>query len=377
MKIAGVVAEFNPFHKGHEYLINQIKKDNPDLIVCAMSPNFVMRGEPAIFNKWFRTSCALNYGIDIIAEIPTIYTIQSADVYAKRGIEILNNLGVTDLYFGVENDNEFLLRSIAEEMNSKRYFTYLKSFLDLGNSFNTSSKKALIKINQSFEKILSSPNNLLAIEYIKSVSLINPSINIHLVKRVDALYFDEFKKGSKIQSASAIREALESGKLGRFLEYSTKNQAKHVKNDYLNLIKYRIFSSSSEELKNIQGINEGIENQIKSLKEISSYTTLVDDLVSRRNRETKINRILMAILLNIKKTEISTKPLTYVRILGFNKNGQEYLKNSKNSPVPIYTCIKRGQNTAFYRELDFDRIYLIDGDSEILKMEYQPIILDV
>ena len=190
-KIAGFVAEFNPFTKGHEYLIQTIKKEiNPDLIVVAMSPNFVMRGEPAIFDKWKRAKTALNFGINLILEIPTIYTIQSAEVFARRGIEILNDAGITDLFFGVETTDKAKFMEIIQAMEGKEYQDLLLQFQKDGSSFNSSSKKALITINPDFEDILKGPNNLLALQYERAVKTINPKIIIHYIKRVESGYFD-------------------------------------------------------------------------------------------------------------------------------------------------------------------------------------------
>ena len=118
MKIAGIVAEFNPFHYGHEYLISKIKEDGANRIVVAMSPNFTMRGEPAIFSKKDRASIAISKGVDLVIEIPTIYTIQSADIYAYTGVKLLSYLKITDLYFGVESTDASLFYEIVESGGS-------------------------------------------------------------------------------------------------------------------------------------------------------------------------------------------------------------------------------------------------------------------
>ena len=168
MKIAGIVCEFNPFHHGHKYLIDKIKNDyKMDLVIAAMSPNFVMRGEPAIFNKFERTYHALLNRVDLVAEIPTVYAIESADIFAYRSIEILNNLGITDLFFGVEVDDASTFDRIIEISESKKYLENIKKYLEKGDSFNAASKKSIIEIDPQTSIILSSPNNLLAIEYLK------------------------------------------------------------------------------------------------------------------------------------------------------------------------------------------------------------------
>ncbi|MCB9498330.1 MAG: nucleotidyltransferase family protein [Bacillales bacterium] len=376
MKIAGIIAEFNPFHYGHAYLIEKVKEEiKPDLTIVAMSPNFVMRGEPAIFDKMERTKIALNEGIDIVAEIPTVYAVQAADVFAFKGVQILNALGITDLCFGVENNEEEQIKEIAKVMTEKTYKKYLHDFLDEGNSFNSSSKKALLKINTEFEKIIVNPNNLLAIQYLIAIKEINPSIVPHFFLRAKTGYFDSIKKKTTIQSATALRELIVKRKFGKFFSYSVKNLTPHVKNDYLELIKYRILSSSSKELSEILGVTEGFENKLKNLEDIKNWDSLVNSLVSKRDRETKINRILIAVLLNIKKEESKLLTLDYIRILGFDSLGQTHLKTLRNDNLQIISNIKRDLPASLYREIDFTKIYSVPHHDQNLEIkEYSPII---
>lgn len=372
MKVAGFVAEFNPFHNGHKYLIDQIRKDGFDFIIAAMSPNFVMRGEPAIFDKFKRTKIALSNGIDLVLEIPTIYSIQSADVYASKGIEILKLSGVTDLYFGSESNDLNALTEIASLYESDEYKKYLKEYLDCGSSFNQSSKQAILKINSKYKDILNSPNDLLGIEYIKAIKKNNYDIKIHLVKRISTGYYDEIKDDTSIQSSTALRKALMDNNYSHF-SYKVDEFQKHVNIDYFELIKFKIISSTKEELSEILMVNDGFENRLKSIKRFVDYDTLVEDLMSKRDRKTKINRILMAVLLSIKKDEIKER-LDYVRVLGFNSKGQNLLKEIKDNTIFI-TQIKRDLNDAVYREIDFTKIYSLPYNEELYKEEYSPVIM--
>lgn len=377
MKTVGLIAEFNPLHYGHKYLINEIKKgSSPDVIVAAMSPNFVMRGEPAIFDKFIRTEHALNNGIDIVAEIPTIYAIQSADVFALKGVQILTALGCSEIYFGVETTRNDLLIQISKAMQTKEYTKELKNNMATGDSFSTSSKKSLIKINKDFDEILSKPNNLLAIEYLNAIKKLNSSIIPRFIKRVEAGYFEMEKKKQVIQSATALRELILAKKYKKYFTYPVKKLNPHVKNDYFSLIKYRIISSKPAELSDILGLGEGLENKLIEIAGCDNYEEALDKLVSKRNRETKISRILTAILLNIKKSESDVSKLEYIRVLGFNGRGQELLK-VLNSTIPIITKIKRDLPASFYRELDFTKIYALPFDEKDLeRKEYSPIIID-
>ena len=375
MKVAGFVAEFNPFHEGHKYLIDYIKKDaNYDLIIVAMSPNFVMRGEPAIFDKFSRTEVALDNGINLVLEIPTIYAIEAADIYAKYAVEILVKAGVTDLYFGSESNDLDVLECVASLMNQDKYKSLLKRHLDEGDSFNISSKKAIIEIDNNLESIMSSPNDLLGIEYIKTINKNSYKINKHVVKRVSTGYYSELNENTNIQSASAIRHDLISGQNKYKFSYNISNLQKHVKEDYFDLIKYRILSSSLAELKETLFISDGFENRLKSIKNVLSYKELVDKLISKRDRETKVNRVLFALLLGLKKTDVKDS-IEYLRVLGFDTDGRSYLKTMKDNVTPFITEIKKELNEDIYKEITYTKIYSLPySDSEVYLKEYGPII---
>jgi len=368
MKIAGFVSELNPFTYGHKYLIDEIRKDGANLIITSMSPNFVMRGEPSIFDKFKRCEMALINGVDIVLEIPTFFSVQSADKYAAKAIELLVSAGITDLYFGIEENDEAKLYRIVELRKGNEYKELLNKYLKEGISFNTSSKKALIELDSSLEETLMNPNNLLGVEYIINIERLNKDINIHMIKRIESLYYDSINQGSLIQSASSIRVLLRSDKGYEYIPYDIKNINKHYLDDYFNLIKYKIDSTSKEELSLLLNISEGIENRLKSLSRIGSVDNLIDSLVSKRNRATKIKRILISILLNIRKDEIND--YDYIRVLGFNRIGSSYLKEIKNDK--IITQIKRDLPIGIYREIDYTKIY----DDSLAIKEYKPIIID-
>ena len=378
MKIAGIVCEFNPFHNGHKYMIDKIKEEyNIDLLVIAMSPNFVMRGEPAIFNKFDRTKIALLNGVDLVLEIPTIYTIESADIYAYRSIEILNNIGVTDIFFGSEIDDIEILSKISNLYDDKDYLDRLKQYQLEGYSFKQSSKKAILDISKDYKEILESPNSSLAIQYLRSIKKINNNIIPHVIKRIESGYYDSINEKLTIQSATAIRESIENNTFkDSYVSYDCKIFKKVVKKDYFDYIKFKILSSSLDNLKEIQGVNEGFENNLKSIKNIDNYDDLITSLISKRNGVTKVKRILMCLLLDIKKSEIKNDSLNYVRALGFNKKGQDYLKTRRNNPIPIYTSITKNQNSEIYRELNFTKIYSLLSKEDLLIKEYKPIYIE-
>ncbi|MCR5741309.1 MAG: nucleotidyltransferase family protein [Gammaproteobacteria bacterium] len=377
MKIAGFIAEFNPFTRGHEYFIKKIKSEySVSTLVVMMSPNFTLRGEAAIFNKFERAKIALENGVDLVAEIPTLYAIENASVYARKGVELLNSLKVDTLFCGAECDTLSTLLEIVDLTYSDKYKELFEKFKSEGHSFNSSYKKAISILNKDFEEIVKMPNNVLAIEYIKAIKELNLDMKVILIKRVETNYFDDIKINKTIQSASAIRESIYSGTFKKeYLGYNIDNYTVHNIKDYFELIKYRIESSSAEELKEILGVTEGFEYALKGLKRIDSYDSLVESLVSKRNRETKVKRILLSILLNIKKEELKTPINNYVRILAFNGCGRAHLKMIKNNCF-IIDSIKRNLPKELYREIDFTKIYSIPYKEAIESLEYEPIIKD-
>ena len=372
--IAGIVAEFNPLTKGHEYLIKRIREDyKADTIIVAMSPNFVMRGEVAIFDKFERARLAINFGVDLVLEIPTVYSIQSAETYAYRGIEILNMAHVTDIFFGTERDDLKKMEEIINIESTKEFTSLFNKYRKSGYAFNISYKKALEEIDSSLVLYLEYPNVLLGIEYIKAIKKINPTIKYHPIKRKESDYYSEYNKNITLQSATALRKELyKKNPNPKLFDYDIKECVVHKMDDYFELIKYRIVSSSSNELKQLLGITEGFENKLKKIKEFKDYDYLVHSLISKRDRETKIKRILIAILLNIKKEESKNTPLTYIRVLSFNSVGTNHLKNIKDS-CDIIDSIKRDLNEEIYREIDFTKIYDLPYGLKLDKKEYEPI----
>ena len=373
MKIAGLIAEFNPLHLGHEYLIEKIKEDDVDLIICTMSPNFTMRGELSILSKMDKTKIALEKGVDIVAEIPTIYTIESADNYAHKALEILNSLKVTDLYFGAEIEDTQKYYQIIDVRKKEEYKSLLNKYRDMGYSLKDASKRSIITIDSSFKDLLESPNSLLALEYIESIKENNYNITPHIIKRIETNYFDEIKNGVLIQSASAIRKEYFINKESKGLSYNLSDYKTYDIRDYFDLIKYKITSSSLDELKKIKGVNEGIENLLKKNAYINNYDDFVSSLISKRNRETKIKRILMYILLNIKKDEFQDDSFNPIRILGVREKGRKYLKIF--SPEMFTINIKKDSPEFIKREIDFSKIYYKNDELKV-KSEYHPVILD-
>ena len=367
MKIVGVIAEYNPFHKGHLYHLNKIRSDfKPDGIICAMSGNFVQRGEPAIFDKWARTKMALGGGADLVFEIPTCFASSTAEVFAEASVKLLNSTGLVNyLSFGIEEYKIEELYIISELLSQEpaSFKSSIKNHLKEGLSFPSAREKALIELLSGripenklkhISDLLKKPNFILAVEYVKAIKRYNMNIEILPIKREGAGYHEkDFNK--KYPSASAIREFLKRSpdvEIYDFLSSAVPGHCVEIIKSEIDKGKGPVFlenfellllgilrRSFKEELSSFFDITEGLENRIKqAAKKASSLHELIGEIKSKRYPETRIQRILIHILLNIEKELVLSKTPLYLRVLGFSQRGLEILREiKKQSKLPIIT----------------------------------------
>ena len=376
MNIIGVIAEYNPFHLGHLYQINKIKERYPDSIIIAIiSTNFTERGEISILNKWDKTKICLEYNIDLVIELPTLYGTQSADMFAYAAINILNSLHIDTLVFGTETDNINDLVKLANiQLNSKLYDELVKKYLDTGINYPTAQSKALKDItNINIDK----PNDLLALSYIKEIIKNDYKITPISIKRTND-YHSKIVE-SNIINASLIRKLIiQNEDVSKYVpELTLKYINKNISID--NAYKYLLYTiiNNKDHLNEYLSVDEGIENRlIKQITSSNSWEELVMNIKTKRYTYNKINRMLIHILLGIKKTD-NNKDI-YIRILGFNTKGRNYLnKIKKNITIPIFTSNKPNKVNSLDIEYKSTYIYsLITNDLSLIKKEYQnkPII---
>ena len=370
MKTIGLIAEYNPFHNGHLYQINKIKEMYPDsLIIAIISTNFTERGDISIVNKWDKTKICLECGIDLIVELPTLYATQSADIFAYAAINILNNLKIDTLVFGTESDNlEDLIMMANTSLNNKKYDELVKKYLDKGLNYPTAKSKAIYDLTN---KEIDKPNDLLALSYIKEIIKNNYNITPVSIKRTNNYHAKEID--SNIISANLIRELLNDNK--DISSYIPKTTNKYIIKDLNinNAYNYLIYNieNNKKELTKYLTVDEGIENRIlNSIYKTNNFEDLIMMI--------KIKRMLIHILLNIKKTDNDYQ--TYIRILGFNKKGRNYLnKIKKEINIPVFTNYKPNILNVFDIEFHSTFIYsLIINDKSLIEKEYKsiPIIID-
>lgn len=366
MNITGIITEYNPFHNGHKFHLEESKKQTKsDGTICIMSGNFVQRGGPAIIDKWKRTEMALNNGVDLIIELPTFYAVSSAEFFAKGAVSILNSLNiVNNLFFGSEIGDAKALSEIAKVLVSedKRFQNILKENLSLGLTFAKAREKSLIEYLNSSEinNIITSSNNILGIEYIKAILKLNSSINPIALKREGSNYNDK-SLSQTFSSATSIREVLKNTSniedlkniipLESYEVFSKLQEQDYrftFEEEMFKYIKYKI-QTNCVNFNNLYEVTEGLDNKI--IKEISSSNSLHEFILkikSKRYTYSKISRILTHIYLGLDNDDfkdIANENNLYVRVLGFNKTGREILSLIKaNSSIPLITKVPRFTN---------------------------------
>ncbi len=365
MKITGIVSEYNPFHNGHKFHIEKTRKEtSSDFIIAIMSGNFVQRGEPAIFDKWTRTKCALLNGVDMVIEIPLYFATASAEFFSECAVRIMDSTGIIDtISFGSEAGKIEYIEKVADILYNEpeEFKNIIKEELSKGIVFPSARSKALEKITHIPKDILENPNNILGIEYLKSLKKIKSNIKASTIKREQAHYNSKTIE-STIASATAIREYIKQNQIQKAL-YAVPENCKRIYSENLNLgkspvfaddlshfLNYKIIMSSPEYISEISDITEGLENRIyKAISENYTFSQMCDFIKSKRYTYTKIQRALLHTVLDIKKSDteefIDNGFSQYIRVLGFRREASIILKEmSKKSKLPIITNIKNANS---------------------------------
>ena len=336
--VVGLIVEYNPFHNGHLHHIQEIDRLFEDNIkIAVMSGDYVQRGEPSLINKFEKTKIALLQGVDIVIELPAFYSTQSAEIFAKSSVNLLNKLSCSHIVFGSESNDLDKLKRIATISLTKEFELSLRGFLAEGFSYPTAFSKAL------FDEKLGS-NDILALEYLRAIRDADSKIEAYCIKREKTGYYDDEK--DNFSSATYIRKIL--------LDYNKKKEDKlnKIKNlvpkfsykileenfgvfsclsDFYDLIKYNIIKNHSE-LKNIQDLEIGLENRLyKYSLENLSFEDFFNEVLTKRITISRLQRILLHSLFNLTEniTEKVKNRVPFVKILGFSTKGQKYLNYLK------------------------------------------------
>lgn len=355
MENYAIISEFNPFHKGHKYIINKCRENGASHITVIMSGNFVQRGDVAVFSKYVRTKSALLCGADLVLELPLPYAMSNAQTFARGGVGIANAVGcVSRLAFGSEYGNTEALENIARILTDEQFSGIFKKEISMGISYpkalSNSMSKYCVDTSSINTEIISSPNNVLGIEYIKALKEISSNIEPFAIKRNG----DEHNSRSitsEFASATNVRELIYRSK--SFADYVPKNcidlynseilsgNIARIENNIRGLL-FKIRSMSAGDISKIADVSEGLENRIiKASYTAKSFIELADNIKSKRYTHARIRRILLSCLLDIKK-EYTMQNVPYIRILGFNSRGKEVLSIMKKSAkLPIITKLSK------------------------------------
>ncbi len=362
--VLGIVAEYNPFHNGHlHHIAESIKSTNADYVVCVISGNFVQRGNTSIVDKWTKAKMAIACGADLVLELPTVYSISSAENFAEGAIKILDSLGiVTHISFGIEAKELSTLNNIANVLfeEPKEYVTMLNHELSKGVSFPKARENALlVYLNdvKRYANVLNGANNILAIEYLKAMKKLKSNLSPIGVKREKVLYNDE-EIVDDFASATAIRKMISNRQfndirkvmpnssyvlLGRELK---KGHYVIDLSKFQDEILYILRKMTIDEIRNLPDVSEGLENAIKNAaNSCNNIIDLVNIIKSKRYTQTRIQRILVYALLGITKKmmEDSKKTTPYVRVLGYSDKGKKLISEiSKANPkLNVVTSVKK------------------------------------
>ena len=373
----GIICEYNPFHNGHIYHLEKVKylvKDEP--IILVLSGNFTQRGNVSIIEKYDKAKIALDYGVDLVIELPFPFATQSSDFFAKGSVKLLNELKCNKLIFGSESNNVNDLTNLAKiQINNKEYETLVKEELNKGINYPTAMNNALKKISKS---TINTPNDLLGLSYIKEIIKNKYDIEPITIKRTND--YNSKILNDDISSATSIREALNNNKdISKYVPKETINLIKkYDENKYFELVKFKIISD--KDLSIYQTVDEGIDNKIiKEINNSNNIEELINNVKSKRYTYNKITRMFNHILCSYTKEENNkNNDINYIKVLGFSNKGKNYLnKIKKETSLPIITNINKNNIKLLELEIRVDNIYnLIMNINENIYNK-KPIIKDI
>ncbi len=329
MSIIGIVSEFNPFHNGHKYLIDSVKKQG-DTVVCVMSGNYVQRGEPAIFSKDVRVKSALMNGVDIVLELPFIYATASAEYFAKNAVRILDSFGCDKIVFGTENTTVNQLNCVADILLDKAFDENVKKHLESGISYPSARE---LSLKEYCDIEISTPNNILAVEYLKALKELKSTIEPIAVNRIGAGYNDNCAVDN-IASATHIRHLINNDEdFKKYVPQNTYELYKNIieKGNILSVDKYNttvlgiLRTKIYDEPNYVCNMSEGLENRIIDAVKCSvSLEEIYEKAKTKRYTHSRIRRAVLSLAFGVSNDCLNI-PVPYCRLLGFKKSSMEVL----------------------------------------------------
>ena len=369
MKVCGVIAEFNPFHQGHAYLLEQARKQTgADVMVVVMSGNWVQRGEPAIEQKWSRAKVALHHGADVVIEMPTAVSCQATDLFARGAVEILQKVGCDYLAFGCEGgDVVFFETAVSQRQVIEKD---ISRFVEENRSLTFASQLTQLAIKKFGEKselleALKSPNQQLGLAYAVENTKGEHPMRLVPITRVGSGHLDDALEETAFASGTALRKALKGNRENEVLRAQLTYigfDEEEYQNDwsyYWPILKSIILRNTDEELHSIYQMEEGIENRLKeSVRTTSSIEECLQHLKNKRWSWARLQRLLVYVLLGVTKEEMEnywSRPIEQSNVLGFTPKGQNWLKRMRE--VEVFQLITNYAAYKDERQESWDLLY--------------------
>lgn len=390
MKIVGIIAEYNPFHNGHQYHVQEaLKVTGADAAVVAMSGDYVQRGAPAVMSKHLRAQMALQCGVAAVFELPVCYATGSAELFALGAVSLLDALGVDSLCFGSECGNLSDLQPLSDILceEPEEYKRLLKMHMKEGISFPTARQRAVsdhltaMDCPRQDASLLSEPNNILAIEYLKALKKSSSRIVPYTIRRVSSAYHDDALRPG-YSSASAIRRTLERDEAPGLTQLETQVPSSCLKllkasyrrgcpvvfDDFSLLLKYKLLNTTDEDLVLYQDVSQELANRIcKMQNDFFSYTQFRELLMTRQLTRTRVSRALLHVLLNVKKTDVehylAEGAHYYARLLGFRTDcGNIVSEIARRAKLPLLTSPGKYGSPQFDGQFKKNARQMLDTD---------------
>lgn len=342
--VTGIVCEYNPFHRGHAAMLEKVRQSGGDTVVCAMSGNFVQRGEPAIFSKFARAEMALRGGADLVLELPTPWAMATAEPFARGGVEMLSMAGCDTLAFGSERGDADAVERIAQTLLQSEFSAKVKQHLASGITYALARQRAAEEYLGADAAILSQPNDILAVEYAKAVHQLGADIKLKAIRRI-AVAHDGDAAG-KYASASYIRELLRSGESAAAFAYIPEYSAEIIRNEIINgrmVDAKRLESAILSRLRqlpeeNFAGYDAGGEGLHHRLYDAVHTAATVEELLeiakTKRYSMARLRRMVMAAWLD---TPAAPQHVPYLRVLAANEKGRALLGKLRREGKPVLT----------------------------------------
>ena len=380
MGVCGIVVEYNPFHFGHLYHLETARKESgAEVVIAVMSSHVVQRGEFSVIDKFTRTRWALDAGVDLVVELPGIYVLQSADLFAQASVRLLAALGMDTLCFGSETGDLHALNVMLEVMETDVYHARVRAHLDTGKSYPTSSHLALKSLIKDYES--SAPNNILGIQYLRALRKLDHPVKALAIKRISTGYYDDIRTDTTIQSATAIRAAMRRGEdisqyVPAYVHADLQGKQGVNLEDFFPFIRYQLATATPEELQRLSGFDEGLEHRFLQTENYDSVASLLKQLLTTRYTHARLKRALMHLLIRTDKRLSADRQPPYIRVLGMNQRGQDHLNTiKKDLTIPLITKITRERDIFLDMELRITKLYDLVHHEPFFEHEFAPVLI--